>query len=191
MNADLVVVLDQRSYDIHRDHVVKNGVMVFNSDKAKGAGIGIPISSEAKKYDNSDLIEGVAGVAVLSVLVGVDKRKLDEIIKKEYGRNVEDNIKFAHAIYDAATGKIENKIILKQGDKKFVSLSGSEAIGLGATAAGLDLYFGYPMTPSTPVLHFFANNGKKLGIVAVQPYGWYQWRWFLPDAGSFLSCRYG
>ncbi len=169
MKADLVVVLDQRSYDVHKDHVAKNGVMVFNSDKAKGEGIGIPISSEAKKYDNSDLIEGVAGIAVLMVMVGVDKKKLDEIIKKEYGRNVEDNIKFAHAIYDNVTGKIENKIILKQGDKKFVSLSGSEAIGLGAAAAGLDLYFGYPMTPSTPVLHFFANNGKKLGIVAVQP----------------------
>jgi 2-oxoglutarate ferredoxin oxidoreductase subunit alpha len=163
MKADLVVVLDQRSYNLHKNHVAKNGVMVFNSDKAKGEGISIPISSEAKKYKNSDLIEGVAGIAVLAVMVGVFKKKLDEIIKKEYGRNVKDNIKFAHTIYDAANEKIE------KGDKKFANLSGSEAIGLGAAATGLDLYFGYPMTPSTPVLHFFAGNGKKLGIVVVQP----------------------
>ena len=169
MMADLVVVLDQRSYDIHKNHLADNGVLVFNSDKVKGEGIGIAISSEAKKYDNSDLIEGVAGIAVLAVILGIEKKKLGEIIKKEYGRQVKDNIDFANAIYDDASKKIKKRFYLKQGKKKLVSLSGSEAIGLGAAAAGLDIYFAYPMTPSTPVLHFFASNGKKLGIVTVQP----------------------
>ena len=169
MKADLVLVLDQRSYDIHKNHVTKNGVMVYNSDKFKGEGIGLPISSEAKKYDTPDLIQGVAGIAVLISMVEVDKNKLGEIIKKEYKQNVEDNIKFAHAIYDYADRKIKNKVTLKQGDKKLKSLSGSEAIGLGAAVAGLDLYLAYPMTPSTPVLHFFAGNSKKLGVVTFQP----------------------
>jgi 2-oxoglutarate ferredoxin oxidoreductase subunit alpha len=169
MKADLVVVLEQRSYDIHKNHLADNGVLVFNSDKVKGEGIGIAISSEAKKYDNSDLIEGVAGIAVLAVILGIEKKKLDEIIKKEYGRQVKDNIEFSNAIYDDASKKIKKRFDLKQGKKKLVSLSGSEAIGLGAAAAGLDIYFAYPMTPSTPVLHFFAGNGKKLGIVTVQP----------------------
>ena len=169
MNADLVVVLDQRSYDIHKDHVTKNGVMVFNSDKVNGKGIGIAISSESKKYDNSDLIEGVTGFAVLAAYLDVDKKILDEIIKKEYSRNVKDNISFAHVIYDKTYEKIKKKVNLKKGKNKKVSISGSEAIGLGAVAAGLDIYFGYPMTPSTPVLHFFASNGKKLGVVSVQP----------------------
>lgn len=169
MKADLVVVLDQRSYDVHKDHVAKNGVMIYNSDKAKGEGIGIAISSESKKYDNSDLIEGVAGIAVLAAYLDVDKKTLDEIIKKEYGRNVKNNINFAHVIYDQAYEKIKKKVNLKKGKNKKVSISGSEAIGLGAVAAGLDLYFAYPMTPSTPVLHFFASNGKKLGVVSVQP----------------------
>ena len=169
MNADLVVVLDQRSYDIHKNHVTKNGVIVFNADKVKGKGIGIAISSEAKKYDNSDLIEGVAGIAVLAAYLDVDKKTLDEIIKKEYGRNVKDNKSFAHVIYDQAYDKIKKKINLNKGKNKKVSISGSEAIGLGAVAAGLDIYFAYPMTPATPVLHFFASNGKKLGVVSVQP----------------------
>jgi 2-oxoglutarate ferredoxin oxidoreductase subunit alpha len=170
MNADLLVVLDQRSYDLHKGHVAKNGVMIFNSDKIKkGKGIGIAISSESKKYDNSDLIEGVAGIAVLVAYLDIDKKTLDKIIKKEYGRNVKDNQNFAHTIYDKAYEKIKKKINLKKGKEKKVSISGSEAIGLGAAAAGLDIYFAYPMTPSTPVLHFFASNGKKLGIISVQP----------------------
>lgn len=169
MNADLVVVLDQRSYDIHKSHLADKGVLIFNSDKVKGEGVGISISSVAKKYDNSDLIEGVAGIAVIAVVIGFEQKKLDEIIKNEYGQEVKDNIEFAHTIYEIAFKKIKKRFELKKGKRKLVSLSGSEAISLGAAVAGLDIYFAYPMTPSTPVLHFFAANGKKLGVVTVQP----------------------
>ena len=170
MKANIVVVLDQRSYDIHKNNIIKNGVLVFNSDKVyKGKGIGIAISTESKKYGNSDLIEGVAGITILAAYLDVDKSTLDRIIKKEYGRNINDNISFAHVIYDQAYEKIKKKYNLKRGNSKKISLSGSEVIGLGAVAAGIDLYFAYPMTPSTPVLHFFANNGKKFGLVSIQP----------------------
>ncbi len=169
MNANLAVVLDQRSYDIHQNHVSKNGVMVFNADKVNGNGIGIGISSESKNYDNADLIEGVAGIAVLTAYLDIDKDTLDNIIKKEYKGNVKDNKSFAHNIYDQAYKNIKEKVTLKKGKKKRISISGSEAMGLGAAAAGLDLYFAYPMTPSTPLLHFFAQQGKELGIISIQP----------------------
>ena len=169
MKADLVVALDERSYHIHKDHVNKNGLMVFNSDKIKGKGIGISISSESKKYDNSNQIEGVSGISIIVSMLGSNKEKLDEVIEKEYSRNLKDNKNFAHAIFDVADKKIRDKLDLREGKEKKVSLSGSEAIGLGAAASGLDIYFAYPMTPSTPVLHFFANNGKKIGVTSVQP----------------------
>ena len=169
MKADLVVVLDQRSYDIHKNHVKRDGVIIYNSDKLKGKGIGLSISSEAKKYDNSDQIEGVAGIAALTAFLGFDKKTLDKIIKEEYGKNIKDNKIFAHNIYDKTNEKIKKKHKLKKGKDKKISITGSEAIALGAASAGLDLYFAYPMTPATPVLHFFAKNGKKLGVVSVQP----------------------
>jgi 2-oxoglutarate ferredoxin oxidoreductase subunit alpha len=169
MNADLTVVLDQQSYDIHHNHLSSQGMLVYNSDKVKGEGIGLPLSSEAKKYANSDLIEGVAGIAVLAAFINVDLKKLDDIIQKEYISHVEDNLAYAHTVYDLAKQKLLKTITLQQGSKKHASLSGGDAIGLGAAAAGLDIYFAYPMTPSTPVLHFLASNGKKLGIVTVQP----------------------
>jgi 2-oxoglutarate/2-oxoacid ferredoxin oxidoreductase subunit alpha len=169
MKADLVVVLDQRSYDIHKNHLSTNGVIVYNSDTVTGNGIGLPFSTEAKKYENPDLIEGVVGIAVLGAFLDVDIKKLDDIIRQEYGYHIEDNLAYAHAIYAAAQKKLPKKTTLKQGDSKHISLSGSDAIGLGAAAAGLDIYFAYPMTPSTPILHFFANNGKKFGIITVQP----------------------
>lgn len=48
-------------------------------------------------------------------------------------------------------------------------MTGNEAIALGAIAGGLDLYFAYPMTPSTSILHFYATHGKRFGVTAMQP----------------------
>jgi 2-oxoglutarate ferredoxin oxidoreductase subunit alpha len=169
MDADLVVVLDKRSYGIHKQHMNKNGLMVFNSDKMSGEGIGLAISSQAKQYENSDLIEGVAGIAVLAAFFGIPKSQLQKVVKQEYGSKNTYNQRFAEAIYDEADQKIPQKKKLKSGEQKRSLLTGSEAIGFGAVAAGLDLYFAYPMTPSTPVLHFFAQHGRDFGVVAVQP----------------------
>jgi 2-oxoglutarate ferredoxin oxidoreductase subunit alpha len=170
MKADLAVLLDQRSYTTHQNHRVENGVLIYDNTTVKqGQGIGVPISSLAKKYADPDLIVGVAGIAVLAAAVGADSTKLDGVIQKEYHRNVEENLKFAHEIYEDVVEKIPRQFVLREGKESHPILTGSETIGLGASAAGLDLYFAYPMTPSTPILHFLASQGKKLGVVTVQP----------------------
>ena len=47
-------------------------------------------------------------------------------------------------------------------------LTGSEAIALGAMAAGLKFYSGYPMSPSTPIMEFIAARAQEFGIVVEQ-----------------------
>src|SRR3989338_4532657 len=47
-------------------------------------------------------------------------------------------------------------------------MTGNEAVALGAIAGGLQFYAGYPMTPSSTILHFMANNASKAGIVVKQ-----------------------
>ncbi len=167
--ADIIVALDRKSYDLHKNEVADNGVMIYNSDELKGDGIGIAITGEAKKYNKPDLIKGVAGIAALVAYLKIGKDVLDQVIKEEYGRGLKDNLSFAHTIYDLVSDKVNDGLILKKGKRKKVVLSGSETIALGAAAAGLDIFYAYPMTPATPLLHFFSKNGKKLGIVTVQP----------------------
>lgn len=47
-------------------------------------------------------------------------------------------------------------------------LTGSQAAGLGAIAAGLNLYAGYPMTPSSPLLHFLAAHQSEFNYLVRQ-----------------------
>lgn len=77
MKADLVVCFDAKNYDMHKSHVNKDGIKVYNSDVVKNSeGIGIPMTSEAKKYPNPNLRLGVSAIAVLSAAIDVSKEQM-------------------------------------------------------------------------------------------------------------------
>jgi 2-oxoglutarate ferredoxin oxidoreductase subunit alpha len=52
--------------------------------------------------------------------------------------------------------------------KDHLLLTGSKAMGLGCTAAGVRLYAGYPMTPSSPLLSYIAAIQNETGMVIKQ-----------------------
>ncbi len=170
MKADLVVALDGRSYQLHKNDLVDGGVMVFNSDEVRrGKGVGLPLKKEAERYPLPDLRIGVGAIATLAVALGFDKKRMHQVIKEEYPRDIENNIAYADRIYQLARPKLEGKFSLKAGDGKLPILSGNQAIGLGAIAGGLDIYLGYPMTPSSPLLHFLADRAEDFGLAVVHP----------------------
>lgn len=168
MEADVVVCLDEQSYNLHKTHAAPEGALVYNSDTVKGDGVGIPFTSEAQKYPNPDLMLGVGAVAVLSAVVGQDKEGLKSLITQEYPRGIEDNIAYAATIYEKAHPLIGGTYELEQGDKRRGFLSGNHAIALGACAGGLDIYFAYPMTPASSILHYLAAH-KELGVTVIHP----------------------
>ncbi|MFO8133873.1 MAG: 2-oxoacid:acceptor oxidoreductase family protein [Thermoplasmatota archaeon] len=169
MEAQLVVALDQRSYDIHASHVADDGVMVHDAE-VNGDGVPLPVMEEAKQYERPDLISGVASIASLCAAIGMNRNELEEVIRRSYPSHVEDNLAYATALYEAADGKIGGRFTLGKGEHHGAALlTGNQAIALGAAAAGLNNYFAYPMTPSTSILHFLAAHDRDLGIAVMQP----------------------
>jgi 2-oxoglutarate ferredoxin oxidoreductase subunit alpha len=170
IKADLVVVPDQRSYDLHSGHLAEGGVLVYDPDTvSNGKGLSVPLSKEAKKYPDPSLRIGVGAVAILAAAAGWDKERLKGLIQREYPRDIENNAAYASAIFDVVCPEICDKFHLDEGDKERPIVTGNEAIALGAAAGGLDVYFAYPMTPSSSILHFLAGHDQGLGIVAVHP----------------------
>jgi 2-oxoglutarate/2-oxoacid ferredoxin oxidoreductase subunit alpha len=170
MKADLVVALDDRSYQKHKGNVADGGVMVFNSDETKsGEGIGIPMTTIAKEYPEPMLRVGVTGLASLCAAIGMSRGDFTKLIEKEYKRELADNVAFGTSVYEAVREKLGEAFELERGKTPRRAFTGNQSISLGAAAAGLDMYFAYPMTPATSILHFFAAHSKDLGVVAVQP----------------------
>jgi len=172
LKADFVVCLDRRSHEIHREHISKNGILVYNSDAMPAGqwkGIGLPISSAAKKFPNPELRVGLGAVAALSACVGLDRAGLEALVRAEYSRDVDNNIAFAGMVWEAANPLIGGRIRLESGPARGQVLSGNQAMALGACAAGLDMFFAYPMTPSSSMLHYLAAHAGQLGITVMHP----------------------
>jgi 2-oxoglutarate ferredoxin oxidoreductase subunit alpha len=170
MNANLVVNFDKRSYDMHLNDITKDGIIIYNSDEQEDVnGIGIPMTSEAEKYPMKELMLGVGAVAILASTIGLKKEAMNQIIKHEYPRGIENNIKFADRILEIVKGECENKFPLERGDKERKILTGNQTISLGAIAGGLNVYYGYPMTPASSILHFLASEAPEYGLAVVHP----------------------
>jgi 2-oxoglutarate ferredoxin oxidoreductase subunit alpha len=170
MKANLVVALDARSYQLHQDHLADDGIMVFNSDEVEGGkGLGIPLKALAEKYPRPELRVGVGAIATLAAALNLGKERLRSVIKEEYPRDIQNNIAYADSIYELARPALGGKFHLKGGKRTRPILSGNQAMGLGAVAGGLDVYLGYPMTPSSPLLHFLAARAEEFGLAVAHP----------------------
>jgi 2-oxoglutarate ferredoxin oxidoreductase subunit alpha len=170
MKADVVVALDKRSYEQHAEHLAEGGVFVYNSDTMSSpGGIGLPLTSEAKKYPRPELRLGVGAVVALATAIGLDAEEIKRLVKEGYRTELEENTAYAMAICGLAREKISGRFRLEKGGVTRTAITGNQAIALGAAAAGLDTYYAYPMTPVSPILHFLAAHDKELGVVAVQP----------------------
>jgi len=110
----------------------------------------------------------VAALAIFCAINGLSKELMYRMISSEYKRNVSENIAYADAIYEL----IEDKGDGLDSDAvpaEYHYLSGNQAIVLGAWTAGLDFYYGYPMTPASSLLHDVAlkqNTHQMFGIHA-------------------------
>ncbi len=170
MNANLIVTFDKKSCEKHINDIDEGGILFYNSDEQDNVeGIGIPLSSEAEKYPMKELMYGIGAVAILSSVIGLKKERMNEVIKNQYSRGINENIAFANTIYEIVAPKCGNKFSLESGDKKRPILTGNEIISLGAIAGGLNVYYGYPMTPASSILHFLAMQAENFGVAVVHP----------------------
>ncbi len=170
MNADLIIVFDKRSYDNHIGKLAKGGIIVYNSDeKGEMEGIGVPFTSESKKYPMKNLMFGIGAIGILSSALGFEKNEMAKVIKKEYPRGIEDNIEFANLLCDRVNPQIRGKFKINRGDKKRPILFGNQAIALGAIAGGLDVYYAYPMTPASSILHYLAQKAEDFRLAVIHP----------------------
>jgi 2-oxoglutarate/2-oxoacid ferredoxin oxidoreductase subunit alpha len=138
--------------------------------------LNIPFTQIASDIGSKVYSNTVAVGALISVL-SIQSEDAIECLKQYFKGKPEEvlekNIEAIKAGYEKAV-KLENfrsiKIKASASDsvKKQILVSGSDAVGLGAIAGGCNFISSYPMSPSTAVLVFLAQNSRDFGILAEQ-----------------------
>ena len=137
---DIIVALDENTLRIHKDNLKKNCIILGG------------------KYPNMHFSGN------LFKILGFEFEDLDRELK-ELKRKYKENVVEAKKGFEEKKCEIELKKI--KGNKgKF--LSGTQGIALGAVKSGLDIYYGYPMTPSTPILGELAGMQEEKNILVVE-----------------------
>lgn len=163
---DFILALNQDTVNFHKNRSKKSTVVIFDSDSVKAEGVGVPIGKILKEENASEIMRNTCIIGAFAKAGGIEWKVLEEIIRKEIPRETEDNLKVAKRGFDAAQELIKIQPLSRQ---RLPLLSGSQAVGLGLAKAGLDNYIAYPMTPSSPLLHFLAENSDKFGVRVIHP----------------------
>jgi len=161
---DIILALDQKTIDLHKDGLKEEGFILgsdkLNSDKLNP----IDIGGILKKLGGPQILENDVFIGFLFKYFGIDKDFLLQEAKNEFGNNFE---KIQKAIEEGYGISTETEKLEKNGEGNYF-ISGNEAISIGALSAGIDIYFAYPMTPATGVLHYLAKKEKEYSIIVSQ-----------------------
>ncbi|HVT97434.1 MAG TPA: 2-oxoacid:acceptor oxidoreductase subunit alpha [Acidobacteriaceae bacterium] len=176
---ELLIPLNQDTMDRHLRLLTAGGACIYNADSIKPGehadGVQLcplPVSTLADITKNKVAQNTLAMGAALSMMA-IGFESLESVIREQFGKKAaavaDENIAVARAGYDYATQNFKpfaNPVPMT--DTKYAVLSGNAALAMGGAAAGVKFYCAYPMSPSTGVLHWFAANGRKAGIMVRQ-----------------------
>jgi len=164
--ADFVIALSQDTIAQHTMRFTETTLTIVNSDVVKGEGVGISIK-EVLKAENAPLIMGnSAMIGAFARAAGIPWDTVKKVFFTHIPKGTEINLRVARRAFDQVTTVHP---IEPAGSRRLSLISGNEAIGLGLVAGELSAYVSYPMTPSSSILHFLAENAERFGIIVVHP----------------------
>lgn len=164
-DLDFLFAFDEQTYEEHKKNIGKKTILATaDLELNKKAGGFFLDLTKLGKFGN------MAFAGFLFKCLGLDKKFLLEKIEKEfsqkeiqiqnkkiveqfYAQEYNLNLKLSEQLQTDSQHKLKKEPV--------EHLSGSEAISQAAIEAGLEIYFSYPMTPSTGVLSSLALKQKE------------------------------
>jgi 2-oxoglutarate ferredoxin oxidoreductase subunit alpha len=188
---DFLIALDRLSIDLNALYISDAGAIVYDSDtvevdpKELGHNIlgredltmlPVPLKTIAGEHGKAELMRNTVALGVAIALADYKCEPLEEVLKEHFSAKgekiVKMNLDSARAGYEYVKEHYPDVHIMGLegavcGTPHMV-MTGNQAIALGALKAGMTFYSGYPMTPASPLLHWFATMEEEMGIVAKQ-----------------------
>lgn len=170
-SLDVLVAFNEEAYKEHRDEVSADGVVIYNAGEfepeSDGKSFGMQFGELAKKTGNARA-ENMVVLGALAYLVGMPQEILEDFVRERFTRGrAEDEQIITSNIHALSLGKQEAESSgfslgdlappeRPEGDQ--ILINGNEAVAVGAIAAGVNFYVGYPISPATAILLWMERN---------------------------------
>jgi len=188
--VDFLLALNQDTLNLHRNRLKKDCLFIYDSDQVNPVrnliqkdsntgisngvkidsdstcGVGLPIGKIIKEENASEIMRNTCIIGAFCKTVGIDLEILENVLKKEISKEIDLNLKVCRRGFHEAKELIKIEPLAQD---KLPLLSGNQAIGLGLIKGGLKTYIAYPMTPSSPILHYLAEIASDFGLKVLHP----------------------
>ena len=179
---DLVVALNKETILLHQDEVNSGGGIIYDAKADIDEGeftrtdidyYQVPLTEVVEELGGPDIMRNTVALGSAAALIGLNVDYLEEVISETF----EGREKIIAMNHDAVRKGWEYVIEFDYGFNCSMEagqrpermwLTGNEAVALGAVAAGCSFYSAYPMTPASPVLHYFTGHDVEADTAVIQ-----------------------
>ncbi len=170
---DFLLGLNKETLDMHKTRLDDNGKVICDSEILKEAALpkqirtlAIPAVKLVKEENAPEIMRNTCLIGAFAKAAGIKIELLEKVLRDNFTKSIDKNIKIAKKGYDAS--ELMESISPPVQDI-LPLISGSQAMGLGLIKGGLEVYVSYPMTPTTALLHFLAEQANEFSLKVVHP----------------------
>ncbi|NTU43862.1 MAG: 2-oxoacid:acceptor oxidoreductase subunit alpha, partial [Nitrospirales bacterium] len=179
-SVNILLPLDREGISLHEKELSEKGRVIYDSASIKeqfndSRFLDIPFTDLALRHGANRIMANTVAVGAVLGMLGLELEGLNRIITDTFRRKGEEvlaaNIRAALAGYEHARENCplcSSEIPPPERGKGKMLIAGSEAVGLGALAAGCRFYAAYPMTPSTGIMNYIASKAEDYGVIVEQ-----------------------
>ncbi|NLC56778.1 MAG: 2-oxoacid:acceptor oxidoreductase subunit alpha [Armatimonadetes bacterium] len=178
---DLLMAWNQENHDRHIGSLKSGGLLLYDPgecrppERSDVTAVAVPLNQIIREQIRNPRPKNVLAFAVLASLIGVPRGFAETFVRQKFQKRadllplnltaVERGYQFAQECIPAA-GKLAP--LAPQDAAPRVILTGNQAVALGAMAAGLQFFAGYPITPASEIMEFLSQHLAACGGVVVQ-----------------------
>jgi 2-oxoglutarate ferredoxin oxidoreductase subunit alpha len=194
-SVDILVALNDEGFDLFGEGLREDGILLYDADvftPVPSPGrieFGLEISSLAKVQKDSvrHLVtseqlkrlpapKNMVGLGALLRLLNAPLDHAEQYIRDLFGRKgeaiVEMNLRALQVGADEVAGRIGNRrtprITPRERTESTITVNGNQMVSMGAIAAGMRFYAGYPITPASEIMEYMAKELPRFGGDLVQ-----------------------
>ncbi len=180
--VDILMAFNQEAYDLGHDELRDGGLLIYDSsvytppEEGKREVLPLPLTEIAKGRLRFELGKNVVAVGAMAALFDMPVEPIEKLLHEKFARKGDEVLGKNMAALEAGLAYVRENFAersayaLKAGtfEPETIIVSGNQALGMGAIAAGLRNMYGYPITPATEIMEFLATELPRVGGTVVQ-----------------------
>ncbi len=178
-DVDLLVCFNQEAWDLNWDSLGPDGVILYDvtevtvPEEYLSRARPVRMEALAKEIGGSLRAKNMVAVGAVTGVIEFDTTPIEELVLRRFAHKEgvgEANIAALHAGSDEAADLKGRYPLVPpvEVDEDRMLISGNQAIAIGAVAAGVKYFAGYPITPASDILEWLSVRLPQVGGITIQ-----------------------